>query len=94
MAFHELATNAAKYGALKKAGGLVHVDWKRDGDMLLLTWRETGGPRIKAAPRTAGFGTTLAKRTVSAHFAGSFDQQWAPEGLICRIRLAANKLAS
>jgi two-component sensor histidine kinase len=65
MAFHELGTNALKYGALSQPGGRVALDWHVDeatGD-LLINWKETGGPPV-APPATRGFGSRLLERAV------------------------------
>ena len=90
--FHELATNAAKYGALSRGSGRVNIAWRRDGERLVVTWQETGGPRVEAPPGRTGFGATLARRTVVGQFAGTFDQDWRPEGLACTLVLDAAKL--
>jgi len=58
---HELATNAAKYGALSTAGGHVRLRWETMGDSFGLHWQETGGPRA-VEPEKAGFGTRLIDR--------------------------------
>ncbi len=63
MVFHELATNAAKYGALSDAAaGKVHISWLIEptpqGDRMRLRWQESGGPRV-TAPSRKGFGSRL-----------------------------------
>lgn len=93
LVIHELATNAAKYGALTRPSGRVQIDWSRDEDKIVLTWRETSGPRIDSAPETDGFGSTLIRRTVTRQFRGELDEQWQPEGFVCRMTLSAEKLA-
>jgi two-component sensor histidine kinase len=90
---HELATNAAKYGALTRPSGRVEIDWSRDGQNIVLTWRETGGPRVDSAPEADGFGSTLIRRTVTRQFGGELDEQWLPEGFVCTMILSAQKLA-
>ena len=86
MTIGELATNAAKYGALSD-GGAVDVRWRRsdrDGAPWLgLTWREHGGPPV-AAPTHRGFGTRLIERSL-AGLNGSARLDFAPEGLICDL---------
>lgn len=89
---HEFATNAVKYGALSTQGGEVDVRWRRDGETLVLEWCERGGPRIDAAPAARGFGTTLVRRMITGQFAGTFDQDWPPEGLACTVSLALDRL--
>jgi two-component sensor histidine kinase len=55
---HEMATNAAKYGALSDGRGRVSIEWHRDGDALKIVWRESGGPTV-APPSRSGFGSKL-----------------------------------
>ena len=68
LAAHELATNSAKHGALGKEGGRVTVTsaFKGEGDesVLVIEWREAGGPPVKP-PNRQGFGTTLLKQVVA-----------------------------
>jgi PAS domain S-box-containing protein len=86
LVIHELATNAGKYGALSTSSGALEVSWRWEPERrLVLTWRETGGPRT-APPRREGFGATLianAGRQVGA----TITQDWPPEGLVCSIVL-------
>jgi PAS domain S-box-containing protein len=86
MALHELATNAAKYGALSRASGSVTLSWApRDGD-LALCWVERGGPEVRP-PRRKGLGATILERALSGPVGGGIELDWAPEGLTCRMRL-------
>ena len=71
LVLHELATNAAKYGALKADTGSVQVQWQRDDGHLRLTWQERGGPAIDGGPTKQGFGSVLSKNTVVDQPAGS-----------------------
>lgn len=88
LVLHELATNAAKYGALSVPSGRIEVRWnteERDGrPHLRLDWTERGGPPV-TAPREPGFGTTLIERTVAYDLGGRADLTYAPDGLRCRI---------
>jgi two-component sensor histidine kinase len=87
MMLHELATNAAKYGALSNEGGEVSVDWRPVGDgadRVQLTWRETGGPAV-TAPERKGFGTTLIQRGLTGQLGGSANIEFAPTGLRCTL---------
>ena len=90
LVFHELATNASKYGALSVDGGAVHVDWTTDGDRLLLTWRESGGPAV-TPPEKKGFGSALVKSTISGH-GGTIESDWAREGLTAKIVVPLSSL--
>ncbi|HZO46122.1 MAG TPA: sensor histidine kinase [Xanthobacteraceae bacterium] len=89
MMLHELATNAAKYGALSNDTGEVFVDWRELGEnggrRVQLTWRETGGPSIAAVPERKGFGTTLIQRGLTAQSGGKADIEFAPDGLRCTL---------
>lgn len=91
---HELATNAAKYGALKHNAGRVAIRWAVDGEQLVLTWTETGGPAVLGAPDHSGFGTTLATRTLAGQFHGSIEHDWRPEGLAVMMRLSRDRIGT
>ncbi|WP_044043525.1 sensor histidine kinase [Caballeronia insecticola] len=93
LVFHELATNAVKYGALSADAGQVSVDWERRDDNLFIRWRETGGPAITESPRPHGFGSTLLRNTIARHFGGTLAQDWREQGLQIEFALPLNKLA-
>ena len=80
MMFHELTTNAAKYGALREDEGKVSIRWQKHGDHLDFHWLERGGPKISAAPKSTGFGSKLLQDMVARQFHGTFEHQWNPEG--------------
>lgn len=87
---HELATNAAKYGALSVAGGNLEVDWQvgLDPDQtVVLSWRERGGPRTVRPLRT-GFGSRLVEASVSRQLRGTADYSWDEQGLCVTLRFA------
>ena len=86
LALHELATNAAKYGALSLPGGEVLLEWREADGELILTWRERGGPRVTAPIRT-GFGATVLARCLGGPLAGRVETDWAELGLTARIHL-------
>jgi PAS domain S-box-containing protein len=90
---HELATNAAKYGAFSVPGGRVRVSWTEVNGRLDLLWEERGGPVIAGPPEQEGFGSLLARRSVTGHFAGDLVFQWNPEGLAVLLSAAAERLA-
>lgn len=79
--FHELATNAAKYGALSAPEGRVALRTLRRGDRYVMTWCESGGPPVHGAPRAAGFGSSLLALSVEGQLGGTLDQTWRTEGL-------------
>ncbi|MDR6758498.1 two-component sensor histidine kinase [Mycoplana sp. BE70] len=90
MIFHELATNAVKYGALSVPAGEVHVRWQievdSDGrDCLLCEWREQSGPPV-TLPGRKGYGTELIEGT-SAHLGGAVELNYRPSGLIATLRI-------
>jgi PAS domain S-box-containing protein len=90
MAFHELATNAAKYGALSREGGHVKVSWSlvpsAADQRLRLCWRECGGPVVQP-PHRKGFGSRLLERGLAHELDGAVRLDYMPEGLICEIEM-------
>jgi PAS domain S-box-containing protein len=85
MAIHELATNAAKYGALKNGTGAVLIDWTLDGDKFVMNWLEHGGPPV-AAPARKGFGQTVLVRMAQDALDAEVSLEYKPAG--CEWRLA------
>jgi PAS domain S-box-containing protein len=86
VALHELATNAAKYGALSVAKGQVDLKWSHEADeRLILRWTEIGGPAVQA-PARQGFGCRVVERMIE-QLRGKARFDWRPEGLICEIIL-------
>lgn len=89
LVFHELATNAVKYGALKAETGRVDVSWALQADgRLEIRWNETGGPAI-VPPTHAGFGTRLLTDVITKQLHGEITRDWRPGGLVVEIRLGA-----
>ena len=81
---HELATNAAKYGALSVADGRIGIIWTLTTDgRLVLNWTETGGPPV-AVPTREGFGTRVIGKMVQQS-KGKLSFDWRPEGLACEV---------
>jgi two-component sensor histidine kinase len=87
MAVHELATNAAKYGALSRPQGKVELRWKTQDGRLYLSWRETGGPPV-VLPTRRGFGSRLLEHALSRELDGATEVEFASEGVRCRISIA------
>lgn len=88
MVLHELATNAAKYGALSAEGGSVQVAWALEGEdrnILKLRWIESGGPKVET-PNRRGFGHRLIERNIGRDLRGEVALQFEPSGLQCSIR--------
>ena len=95
--FHELATNAAKYGALSVPGGrvviLLETEEEPDGaSFIRLLWQEAGGPAISEPPTREGFGSRLASVSVEVQLGGRMTRRWRPEGLELEVRLPAGAL--
>ncbi|HEY8571564.1 PAS domain-containing sensor histidine kinase [Phenylobacterium sp.] len=84
MALHELATNAAKYGALSTPGGHVDIAWTFEAGDLRLVWREVGGPPV-APPTRRGFGARLIERGLARELNGGAAIEYAPTGVVCTI---------
>jgi PAS domain S-box-containing protein len=91
--FHELATNAAKYGALSEPGGQVTLDTRLEGERFRLIWTERGGPVIVSIPTRVGFGASLATISVEGQLAGKLERFWEPEGLVVIADLPATALS-
>jgi PAS domain S-box-containing protein len=87
MVLHELATNAAKYGALSAEGGRVQVVWGLEegtNNILALRWVESGGPMVEP-PTRRGFGHQLIERNIIKDLGGKADFKFSPGGLHCFI---------
>jgi len=84
LGIHELATNAAKHGALSSPKGLVQVTWQMKDDVLELEWRELGGPSVSPPSRT-GFGRMLLEQGLNQEIACGVTMDFRPEGLRCTI---------
>lgn len=89
LVIHELATNAAKYGALSNASGVVEIVWtvSPQGDCII-TWEERGGPLIETQGR-AGFGSTLIERVVPFDLGGKAEVAYLREGAKARLAIPA-----
>jgi PAS domain S-box-containing protein len=87
VALHELATNAAKYGAFSVAEGQVEVTWSLDADgWLVLRWTERGGPTV-TRPTREGFGTHMMEQMIRRQVGGEMRLDWRTEGIVCQISL-------
>ena len=92
LVIHELATNAAKYGALSTSEGQVTIDISEIGGQLELVWAEKGGPVIDGPPTRHGFGTSLADLSVSRQLGGQILKEWPSDGLKVIMRIKAGRL--
>lgn len=90
--FHELATNASKYGALSQEDGSTTVAWSMEGDRVRMEWTESGAFDVQA-PETSGFGTRLVETTIE-RIGGTIERDWRPHGLQVSIELPVSSLRS
>lgn len=90
--FHELATNAAKYGALSAPRGAVRVAWERTDDSLDVRWQESGGPALAGVPGKTGFGASLARGTIEGQLGGAIAYDWHPAGVAIAISVPLRNL--
>jgi two-component sensor histidine kinase len=86
LSLHELATNAAKYGAFSSAAGKLGVRWELRGDNLLIHWQETDGPETRKPVKT-GFGTQIITGSIERQLGGEAKFEWLPAGLSCTLTI-------
>jgi CheY-like chemotaxis protein len=92
LALHELATNAAKYGAFTTESGRVAVQWdRRDDGGLDISWTETGGPVVEP-PARRGFGSNLIESALALETGGQATIHYEPSGVVCTISLPKSSL--
>ena len=92
--FHELATNAAKHGALAHAQGRVGVTAGEADGAVTIVWRERGGPAVAGPPARAGFGTQLIMATVERQLGGTIARDWREDGLTVTLTLPGDRLTA
>ncbi|WP_052214267.1 HWE histidine kinase domain-containing protein [Belnapia sp. F-4-1] len=94
LVLHELATNAAKYGALSLPGGRLSLSWQPDqaAGLLRLRWEERGGPPLARLPERSGFGSRVIRASIEDQLHGQVMQAWEAEGLVCHISLPLTHL--
>lgn len=92
IAFHELATNAVKYGAFSNETGRVRIGWtiepKPDGNRLILCWSEENGPPV-TPPAKKGFGSRVIERGLGLELGGNTHLDYRPDGVVCTIDIPA-----
>lgn len=93
LVFHELTTNAAKYGALATQAGRIAIAWEVEEDRLDIFWTETGGREIVEVPELNGFGSKLLRDAIIRQFGGTLKKEWFREGLKARITLPLKALS-
>ncbi len=91
LALHELATNAAKHGALSSPGGKIALDWQLEGDALTLHWAENGGPSI-AQPTSRSFGLKVIVASIEQQLGGKSSFDWNSQGLRCVFSIPRSEL--
>jgi PAS domain S-box-containing protein len=90
---HELATNAAKYGALSMVGGSLRITWDCVDNVLILKWEESGGPAISGPPKSEGFGTVISNHSVREQFGGTLRHKWDSTGLSVELSVPTERLS-
>lgn len=93
LALHELATNAAKHGALSSMAGNVSVSWQLTPDCLILHWVEAGGQPI-APPSVRSFGLKVIRTSIEGQLGGKALFDWDPGGMRCTLSIPQRKTAS
>lgn len=93
MVLHELATNAAKYGALSTPEGKVTICWRvveeeKNKPAFEIVWRESGGPLV-SEPKTRSFGSFLIEKSLSSQFGCVVSSDYRPTGLVCTFQASA-----
>ena len=93
LVLHELATNAAKYGAFSTPNGRVRISWVVMKGALVLQWEERGGPVVRGPPAREGFGSKLARRSMNGQLQGDIAFRWDAGGLTVRLTAATDRLS-
>ena len=94
LALHELATNAAKHGALSRSGGRVEINWQLlDDASVVLLWRESQGPQV-SAPSRRGFGSMVIEKNLARALDADVNLDFAAGGVTCRVAVPKHQLVS
>jgi two-component sensor histidine kinase len=88
LVIHELATNAAKYGALSSESGTLDVSCNAHDDDVVVIWTERGGPPIVGPAKLLGFGSAMVNRSMSSQLGGSIAFDWSHEGVVVTLRMS------
>jgi PAS domain S-box-containing protein len=91
--FNELLTNAVKYGALRRASGVVEIECTHRDEEFVVTWRERGDLPIRQPPGQEGFGTKLIKSTIEEQLGGTISREWTVAGLSVTVTVDVSRLA-
>lgn len=92
LVFHELATNAAKYGSLTHEDGRVAINWHHENEKLVFEWTERCGPPVEEPTRGSGFGGELVRRMVT-QLGGAISYDWPRAGMVANIVVPANAIS-
>jgi two-component sensor histidine kinase len=94
LAIHELATNAAKYGALSNGEGCIYIDWRLiSSEVVEVQWRESGGPPVQQ-PAKRGFGRDLLEKIVAHELQSKVDLRFDARGVECTLQVPVRRLTS
>ena len=96
LAYHELATNAVKYGSLSDDAGRVRVTIRRDGETLNIFWKEENGPKVAQPDERGrrGFGSDLLTLSIERQLKGEIEHDWQDDGLCVTVRVPLDQLNS
>lgn len=94
LVLHELATNAAKYGALSESSGQVSIRWRVEGPKMILNWIERGGPKIEGPPKRKGFGADLARMSARGQLGGEITHAWNSDGVEITLHASLERMAA
>jgi PAS domain S-box-containing protein len=92
LVFHELATNAVKYGALSDYEGNVEIVTSRDEDAVVIVWKEQGGPPVTEPATEGGFGTQLSDISINDQLGGKLERRWHKDGLEVVLTIKMSRL--
>jgi len=92
LVLHEMATNAAKYGAWSHEHGKVRLDWSENSEGVTIVWSEHDGP-VAAEPSRSGFGSSLIEMMIERSLGGTVQRDYRPEGLVATFRLPARPVS-
>ena len=91
--FHELATNAAKYGALSNLDGHIVILIAQSNDIVQIDWTEIDGPPVMEEPVREGFGSKLLEMSIERQLGGNFKRIWKPEGLQTQLNIPVTAMS-
>jgi PAS domain S-box-containing protein len=92
--FHELATNAAKYGPFRDNSGRLDISWQMEAASLNVEWKESVAKSEITAPTGEGFGTKLARTSATHQLGGSINYAWLPGGVTIKLTAATDRLGT